>query len=679
MSTFSIGTWVSNKIANNEYFLVFDYDNVDKLSVVKEIEKLQKQFNLSDAQIFKTNNGFHVYYFYDNSLSAEQIKKIFSASEFVDHHFVSNFETLSKEWLGVVIRTGGKYENNDIIPADNISGREPTLIEKSVGETIRNLVSYQLNNPLIDTKKYKYEVDSVTNEKEANTTVLVVLDESNDPSAVEALKEYKKQNPVSIREQYLNSPHKRVSPFIEKEELEEYLWYEDSKKEPTGVEEFDDDDLEGFSSELKAKQKAELPVQKITIEEIWPKNAMITKAKEKWYSNPFIPRLISAASDGREVWFIKDQKIQKLADELGKKLWVEYKITNFYGKRMIFLNNTAYREKMEKVFYYNVEKTGTLTTPLSFFESVAKIDIKNPDFITHKKEVRHLHDRVGRTKFSNFMKENKLSLITGYDIIYDFDTEDANSTESYDNAKRMRDLLQKMRIPFSLNFSGSKGFHIRIKSHLINEACPEFLSFITENEKNINGVFHKLWEFADKNGIKIDRKLYNWDLRGLIRIEWSVHQSTGSVVKPLKDTEFDELQGMTLQEIQEKYSVDNLLKGNLQQKLQRNEFITRMENDWIFMSWEEMRDSGLYSDIEANGKKAWENARSDYINPVNKELRALSKDNPKEFAEIIEKGEYQGFKVEAPEYINLNNGSNYDYMRKGDVWALREFVLDLIK
>jgi hypothetical protein len=36
---------------------------------------------------------------------------------------------------------------------------------------------------------------------------------------------------------------------------------------------------------------------------------------------------------------------------------------------------------------------------------------------------------------------------------------------------------------------------------------------------------------------------------------------------------------MTLNEIQEKFKVENVLKNMTQQKLQRNEFIIRMKND----------------------------------------------------------------------------------------------------
>lgn len=640
----TLGTWISNLIWNNEYFLVFDYDNIDKLSVVKDIENLQKKYNLSDAQIYKTKNWFHVYYFYDNTLNSDQILKILKNSEFVDSNFVSNFEVLSKDGLGLIIRTWWKYENNDIIQADCIHWREPSLLEKSVWNSLKDLVLYQISNPLLDTNKYKYDLDSISpgNEKVKAFNV--------------------KDNTFKEKVDYVSKSKESEVQFGTHciEQIEQV-----------------NEEVNSFTSELKEKQNDELPTKKITADELWPKNSLITEARKKWYWNPFVPRLISASTEGREVGFIKDQKIQKIADELWLKQWVKYQISNFAAKRMIFLNNTVDREQMEKVFYYNVEKTSTIVSPLSFFESVAKLDMKNPMFKELRKNTP-LHDNEKRKELSSFIQINFLDLITWYDVIFDFDTSDWNSTKSYDNAKKMRDLLKVMRIPFSLNFSWNKWFHIRIKSDIINQACPEFLEYIKENTTNIRNVFSRLESFAKSKGIEIDMWLYNWDLRGLIRVEWSVHQSTGAVVKPLKDSEFDELEWMTLKQIQEKFSVDNVLKWNFQQKLQRNEFITKMENNWIFMSWEEMKDSGMYNDTESNWKTIWENVRSDYINPINKELRAISKEDPKLFSQIIENWEYQWFKIEAPEYINLNNWANYDYMRKGDMWALREFVLDLI-
>ena len=52
----------------------------------------------------------------------------------------------------------------------------------------------------------------------------------------------------------------------------------------------------------------------------------------------------------------------------------------------------------------------------------------------------------------------------------------------------MRDLLASKNIPFLLNFSGSKGFHIRIPGSIIAKIVPEAIKFIKDDISNIKQI-----------------------------------------------------------------------------------------------------------------------------------------------------------------------------------------------
>ncbi|MBT6778409.1 hypothetical protein HOA93_01120 [bacterium] len=50
---------MTNKIGNNRYFLILDYDDFDESNfneIKEEITSLIQKFNLSDADIYKTQS-----------------------------------------------------------------------------------------------------------------------------------------------------------------------------------------------------------------------------------------------------------------------------------------------------------------------------------------------------------------------------------------------------------------------------------------------------------------------------------------------------------------------------------------------------------------------------------------------------------------------------------------------
>lgn len=690
-NTFTIAWWITNKVGNDRYFLILDYDNfsAEKFPEIKEeLVKIINKFSLSDAEVYKTKSWFHVYFFYDNKLNSKQIIEVLSHTEKTDKNFRDMFPKFFAENKGVPLRAYGKYDENDIFYHQTIKGKKPGLLEKSTWDTLKWSVKYLLERPLIDVNKYKYNIESFWHGKEKKIPV-------------------EKEEKNKVIENKANN-----------------LWQDQTKKE--------------FIKKEVIQQKTEVnlteekQIKKLQTSEIYEKENIIAVEKELWYKGPMqkqVARLINTSLDRKEgafvtlkevkAWIsvlnnyvgynktdngehqfsfmlgwkartvkIQDESIVKRILELRakeEKTWVKYKYTidGFIDRRPFFMNNTIASNLMLSSYQFTVDKTGLLDTPLHFFKSVWNYDIDNAVFsenIKNSSIYNFNSDNDGKISSSTmreFMGNHKLDLLESFDFIYDFDTHDGNSDESYVECKKMRNVLNSKNIPFSLNFSGSKWFHIRIPGKRILESIPEIVKYIKENDRNIKDIYDWLTKFAQDNNITIDTGLYSWDLRWLIRSEWSIHPVTGCVVKPLTDKEFDNLSGKTLFEIQEIFKPSVLLNwskelGIKRLNLQISDIIVREEIDGKFMSWEELRDSGKYDEDE------WKAFRWEIQNPINKELKALSKNNPKEFNRIMESWKYQWYRVEAPGYIDLMTGRNFNYCRMWDNNSLRRFIEDLV-
>jgi len=668
---FSLASGITNRVGENKFFLTLDYDGFQKEEfqekVEHEIRLLINTFHLSDATVYSTHSWFHVYFFNDNKFTRDQIISILKEAKNVDEDFKKTFEDFSKQWKWATLRLNGKYKKRDIYFFTEIKWRKPDYIETSIWKSLKMLVEDQIAQPLVSNSDYEYDIDSKEPGNEKKTAL-----------PVQKNKEQMEEKPQAIEEQKV---------AIEKEDY-------------TGKKNTD-------------------KTEKISPEELFPKNRDITKERELWYrwaNKNIVARLISASLDKREGSFIKNRDVstalyiinnfvsyekdtgtficknprtwkiesrkdmneevkKNILQVLEKHSGNKVDIDNFIERRPFFMNNTLVSNLMLKSYDYTTEKSWILDTPLHFFKSVATLDTDNA-VLSEKIKSSSMYNFPSQRDVRNFLADNKLDLIDTFDLVYDFDTHNAESTESYDNCKKMRDLFQKMQIPFSLNFSGSKWFHIKIPGRILKEVTPELFVFIKKWEYNIKRVFEWLKKFAQRNDIVIDDGVYSWDVRCLIRVEWSIHQATGSVVKPLSDKEFDSLQGKTLLQIQEMYKPSNLIKGNkalwvTKFNPQKKDVLVKIPINDTYMSWEDLRDA-KYDEIE------WKGARDDVQNPIAKELRSIANEDPKEFNRILDFGFYNDYMVEAPEYINLSTGRNFDYCRQGNNEKLKEFVQELL-
>jgi hypothetical protein len=609
---FYMAAGLTNKISKDEYFLVIDYDQGDLSLVEGDIRELQLEFNLSDCSVFKTKMGFHAYFFKDNGLSADSIGKILSSSKQVDPKFVQSWDHFSSRGEGVTLRTSGKYERRDIHFSRNISGVRPASpIEESVAISLEKGVIFSLEEPTIQFGGIMLEISNTTSEEPT--------------MAIESISE--KIDAVVVEEIF----HKPAEVEIENHKK----WEE--------------------------RTTTTLP----TVNTIFQKNTQISALRAEWYeNNPLrnsIIRLISAASEGREIGLMVPRDLIKKTNE-----------EQFFPVRSFFLSNDPIKDKMLKPWDFVYEKKRMGDLPFNIFHTHATLDM---DLIPKVPLMWKDHDDLSKD-----LLENMNRYITSFDIVFDLDSKEVDQDISYQETKKLRDLFLQMGIPFSLNFSGSKGFHIRIPAEIVGIETPELIEFLKAKKEGARIFFSRLLEFTRSNGIEVDPGAYSWDLKSLIRIPWTIHQATGSVVKPMTDSEFDSLSGKTLAQIQEMYQADILLKGSKalgvsRLNFQKREFSIRVNIDGTdeWMTWEEMRDSGRFNDI-TEGKKEWEWYRSSYINPTAMELRRIAKEDSKRMDEILASGEFDGFQVEANEFIDLVSWRNFDYRRKGSRKALRDFI-----
>lgn len=489
---------------------------------------------------------------------------------------------------GVTIRLSGKYEKPDISFYKVIPGtRKPSLLEKNLGVSLSDSVKSIINHPLVDHKDYKLRVDPAGGPGEEKKTPIIPEGKNNDKTM---------ENAVAIEKSLEGIPEapEPKLPITLAASREDIQSEEENSAEDEGIE----------------------PGKAEKLEVVFPGNAKITEQRKLWYGGIYsspVARLISASTENSEL------ALNKLAT------CFNVKAPDFTEYRPFFFSNAKSKDAMLKPFNYVRDKTRFEELPFNFFHSHAKYDVESMDKVP-------LKDYAKQKAFKNWMRENSRELATGFDIIFDIDSKDLQGNDSYLGAKKLRDLLKKMDIPFSLNFSGSKGFHIRIPNEILFRVVPEFLLYIKREPDNLRSFFGRLVEFTKENGIQVDEKAYSGDMRCQIRVLWSVHPATGSVVKPLTDEEFDSLEGKTLAQIQEVFLVENLIKGNpaigaRKLNLQRNEFIVRIPvSDSEYISWQE---------AEKQERGDWKDIRN-VTNAIVKELRALSKDDPKTLSAILE-------------------------------------------
>jgi len=111
------------------HIIMLDYDIKDISKVKESIKELQRFFNLSDAFIYSTRNGFHVFFWFDH-IPYSRLRMIIDFAKYVD----IKFRYISRFYDHKSIRVAGKYKERDIKFVEVIlSSRKPEEKEIELG------------------------------------------------------------------------------------------------------------------------------------------------------------------------------------------------------------------------------------------------------------------------------------------------------------------------------------------------------------------------------------------------------------------------------------------------------------------------------------------------------------------------------------------------------------------
>jgi len=156
----------------------------------------------------------------------------------------------------------------------------------------------------------------------------------------------------------------------------------------------------------------------------------------------------------------------------------------------------------------------------NLYHSVAKV--RRTPWISYAPKGREEGRQEWQMQFDN--------AITEYDFVVDIDNND--ELEAYRVARIIKDFFDVFHVPYSINYSGSKGFHFRVADVQI----PDW--GVLEKLEKYATVAQYLREITGTTTNKTIDSVY--DKRRLIRLPYSIDGNTGKVVLPLSDIQFDD-------------------------------------------------------------------------------------------------------------------------------------------
>jgi len=129
----AIGVDSTVDVENDRHIIILDFDIGELSRVVDSVEELQQFWNLSDAMVFKTKNGYHVFFWYD-IIPYGRLLQMIEFARWVD----PMYKSISHIYRHKTVRVEGKHPLRDIQFVGIISGlREPTQEEWDLGEMKR--------------------------------------------------------------------------------------------------------------------------------------------------------------------------------------------------------------------------------------------------------------------------------------------------------------------------------------------------------------------------------------------------------------------------------------------------------------------------------------------------------------------------------------------------------------
>lgn len=130
LRSMAVGMNSSVDVTRDIHIVMLDFDVHDISVVQKSIVELQDFWGLSDADIYRTRNGHHVFFWYDH-VPYERLKMIINYARNVD----PMFKFISRYYDHKTMRASGKYAYKDIKFVCTVEGvRECSDYEYEVGK-----------------------------------------------------------------------------------------------------------------------------------------------------------------------------------------------------------------------------------------------------------------------------------------------------------------------------------------------------------------------------------------------------------------------------------------------------------------------------------------------------------------------------------------------------------------
>ena len=166
----------------------------------------------------------------------------------------------------------------------------------------------------------------------------------------------------------------------------------------------------------------------------------------------------------------------------------------------------------------------------------------------------NLHARREKEDYQQFDKDY-VSLIIGFDLIFDIDSPKKTMEDAYDVAKIVKAELDSFKVPYIIKPSGYKGFHLICPAEYMPKMPIEKL---IKTIWNVLNNFRAIWFIEDY----IDLSITN--LKGLIKPCYALDSSFGVVSLPLNDYEFETF---SVEKVKLDYVLKNVILKNRGNKL----------------------------------------------------------------------------------------------------------------
>lgn len=226
--------------------------------------------------------------------------------------------------------------------------------------------------------------------------------------------------------------------------------------------------------------------------------------RETWYMNPEVLYNFVTVARDREICFLSK----------GVKGDKAYPVRHVFANYMKFLAD-------------NFKAFSFYERPYNLYYSLAKYgNIRLFSFSPSK-----------RREQSDVWNKEAVSNTVSFDFGLDFDPEDLEHwKDAWEDCKRVKDSFDKYGVPYSLKFSGGKGFHLRVPHH----ALPQ--KVITDDVYEPDSLFTYLKSVAE---LMVERwglptlDLGIFDPRRVWKMDYSWTVETGLIVLPLSDQQFE--------------------------------------------------------------------------------------------------------------------------------------------